>query len=104
WDAHADDGDARVGVAEYEAVMLHGVVRQTAVQFDADADAPLVQVRPAVGRFRWQPQHRHRRLLTIDDHTHVRDALVGDGLEIRVQADALRENRLVRPTAERVHA
>ena len=82
-------GTAGIGMAVDEAIALHGVMGDAGVEIDAGADAALVQVGPAVGVFRRQPQHRHGRLVAVEDHAHVRDALVADGLKGRVQADAL---------------
>src|SRR5437660_355852 len=81
---------------------LHGVVGDAGVEIDAGADAALVQVGPAVGLLRRQAQHGHRRLVAVDDDAHVRNALVTDGREVRMQANALLHDGRVRLGAQRV--
>jgi len=76
-------------VGEHKAVALNGMVGQAARQVYADPDPSLMQIGTPVGCLGRQPQHRHGRLVSVKNYPNVRNALVGDSLETRVQANAL---------------
>lgn len=98
--AQAHHRHARVRMCQHRPIALHRMMGQAAMQVDPGANAALVQIGSAVGCLGRQPQHGHGRLVAIEDHADIRNALVGNRLEDGVQAHSLLKDGAVRPAAQ----
>ena len=91
-------------MARDHAIVADAAERAAGDQVHGRRSRSLMQIGPAFGLNRRQPDHRHHGHVAVQDHADIGRAAHGDPLHGRVHDDPLLDDRAIDLPAERIQA